>query len=469
MLASAVAPGNPLVGAMLPATPLHRLLVDAAGLPLVCTSGNLSGEPLCVDVPEALERLAGIADLFLVHDRPIARPLDDSVLREGPAGIGLLRRARGYAPRPVARIRDERPILGLGAHQKSTVTLAAGGELIASQHLGDLDGPRAIDLLERTARDLVRFFDVRPAAVACDLHPDFPSTRLAERLSAEWGAPLVPVQHHHAHVVAVMAEHGIEEDTLGLAWDGMGLGLDGTLWGGEALFANARHFLRFAHLRPFRLPGGERAAREPWRSAIGLLFATLDMRPALDAARNLVDEPTARALMPALARGINAPQTTSVGRLFDAVAALIGLRHTCSFEGQAAMELEWCAATYPDPRPAPYPMPLLDGMPLVADTTPLVEGLLFDRARGRPAPEMAARFHASLAALAAALVRRAGARRVALAGGCFQNALLARLITERLAREGCAVLLPARVPPNDGAISIGQVCIASARDLGQET
>ncbi|MDI1436234.1 carbamoyltransferase HypF [Polyangium sorediatum] len=461
VLAPEVAPRSPLVGAMLPASPLHRLIAEAAGRPLICTSGNLSGEPLAVDVPEALTRLAGIADLFLVHDRPIVRAIDDSVVRAGPDGISVIRRARGFAPLSVARWAADAPVLGMGAHLKSTMTLAVGGELLTSQHLGDLDGPAAVDLLERTARDMTRFFDLRPSVIACDLHPDYASSRLAERLAREWGAEVVRVQHHHAHVLSVVAEHGLDEgEVLGLAWDGVGLGADGSAWGGEALVASASGFRRVAHLRPFPLPGGDRAAREPRRSALGLLYATLGP-DTLTAARALGDESAASCLLAAMTRGFAAPLSTSVGRLFDAVAALLGLRDTCSFEGQAAMELEGCAATHPDPRPEPYPLPLSDGAPAVADTGPLVRAVLTDRAAGRPLAEMAARFHAGLVDLGARVAERVNLPRVVLAGGCFQNDLLTRALTSRLRADGFDVRLPARVPTNDGGISVGQAAIAA--------
>lgn len=464
-LAPEVAPGSPLVGAMLPASPLHRLLAEAVGRPLVCTSGNLSGEPLAVDVPEALARLAGIADRFLVHDRPITRTVDDAVVRAGPDGMAVLRRARGFAPQSVARIHTDKPILGMGAHLKSTITLAVGGELVTSQHLGDLEGPAAVDLLERTARDMARFFEVRPAVVACDLHPDYASTRLAERLAQEWGAELVRVQHHHAHVIAAMAEHGLEGEVLGLAWDGAGLGTDGHSWGGEAIVASASDFRRVAHLRPFRLPGGDRASREPRRSALGLLHATLGPG-ALTPMRGHWDEHALSSLLTAMDKGFSSPISTSVGRLFDAVAALLGLRDICSFEGQAAMELESCAATHPDPRPEPYPLPLSDGTPAVADTAPLVRALLADRDAGRPAPEMAARFHASLIDLGVRIAERVHLPRVVLAGGCFQNDLLTRALASRLRAAGFDVRLSTRVPTNDGGISVGQAAIAARLSAG---
>jgi hydrogenase maturation protein HypF len=458
-IAASVAPRNPFLGAMLPTTPLHRLLLEAAGRPLVCTSGNLAGEPLSIDEEAALERLAGVADLLLVHDRPIVRPVDDSVARMGPAGLQVLRRARGFAPLPLPLAADTPCVLALGAQLKSTVALAVGGQVVVSQHLGDLHTAAGALLLERTVADLVRFFAARPARLACDLHPDYVSTRLAERLAAGWGVPLERVQHHHAHVAACMAEHALSRPVLGLAWDGAGLGADGALWGGEALVVEGAACRRVAHLRPFRLPGGERAMREPRRAALGLAHALF----AEDAAAHVPGfaPAEARVLLGMLARGVNAPVTTAMGRLFDAVAALAGVRAAAGFEGQAAMELEFAADGAEDP--PPYPLPLGPGTPAVADWEPLVHALLADRARGVPARVMAARFHAALVEVAEAVAVRAGLPTVVLAGGCFQNLRLARAIHDRLRGRGFAVYLPGRYPPNDGGIALGQVLVAAWR------
>jgi len=477
-ISTEVAPHCPLVGAMLPTTALHQLLADAVNLPLVCTSGNLSGEPLCVDTPAALERLGSIADVFLTHDRPIVRPMDDSVVREGARGVQVLRRARGFAPLPVFRWNDERCILGVGAHLKNSVSLSVHGDVIMSQHLGDLDDPGSVDLLETTVRDLVRFFDVRPEIIACDLHPDFASTRLAERLSTEWSARLVRVQHHHAHVASVLAERGIEEDVFALVWDGYGFGSDGQAWGGEAFVVRPGTFQRVGHLQPFRLPGGDKAASEPRRSALGLLAATLG-KDAFGVGKTAWPDMSAEPLGSAMERGFAAPWTSSMGRLFDAVAALLAIRHVSTYEGQAAMELEWCAETNlgfgaqgaegdPKPQmlkladlPEPYSIPLSEGSPWVANLQPLVEGLLAHRSAGMPVREMAARFISSIVDMGVRYCKRAGLSKVVLAGGCFQNDLLTRVLVRRLEQAGFEPLLPTHVPINDGGISAGQVAIAS--------
>jgi hydrogenase maturation protein HypF len=457
-LAEAVAPNNPYVGAMLPSTPLHRLLLSRAQRPLVCTSGNLSEEPMAIDTDEALARLAGVADLFLVHDRPVLRPVDDSVARIGPRGVELLRRARGFAPRPLGLAEAGPAILALGGQLKSTIALARDGQVTVSQHLGDLHSAEGAALLERTVRDLVQFLDVEPETLACDLHPDYASTRLAERLSREWRCPLVRVQHHHAHVAACLAEHGVEGPVLGLAWDGAGYGLDGTVWGGEALRCDGATFQRVAHLRPFPLPGGERAVREPRRAALALLIRLDGLDPAAWAGAWFTDTEL-KVLRTMIERSVNAPLTTSVGRLFDAVAALTGLCGVSTFEGQAAMALEFAADGVDDH--AAYPLPLGPEEPAVADWEPLVRGILDDRRRGLPVGVISARFHNALLAHALEVARRVGLPRVVLSGGCFQNRRLATQLRTRLEAHGFTVYTPRLFPPNDGGLALGQVLVAA--------
>ncbi len=450
----AVAPGNPLLGAFLPYTPLHRLLLTDVDRPLVCTSGNLSDEPMAFEDEEALGRLGGLADLFLTHDRPILRPVDDSVLRVDGDGPTLLRRARGFAPLAVPLALKGPCVLALGAHQKNTIALLKGGELIMSQHLGDLTSPDGADLLARTVEDLLAFFGARPERLACDLHPDYASTSLAERLAAEWEIPLVRVQHHHAHGAACAAERGLKGPVLALAWDGTGLGIDGTLWGGEALRIEGSTFERVGHLRPFPLPGGEAAVREPRRSACGLLWATRgEAAPPPDLAAAF-DGPDWALLQAMLAKGLHSPVTSSIGRLFDAVAALVGLQARRGFEGQAAMALEFAAG---ERAASPYPWEIKEG---IADPTLLVEAVLSDLAAGREAAFVAARFHAALADLALAWARLGGLADVVLSGGCFQNALLTARVRARLSGAGFRVHRHHLFPPNDGSISLGQAAVA---------
>ena len=459
-IADAVAPGNPRLGVMLPYTPLHHLLLEAAARPLVCTSGNVSEEPMCVETGEALEKLAGIADIFLTHNRPIVRPVDDSVARIEAGALQILRRARGFAPRAIPLPAGGPPVLAVGGHLKNVVALALGAEAIASQHIGDLETPEARDLLERTTRDLLDFFSVTPRAIACDLHPDYASTLFAERLASRFGVPLLRVQHHHAHAASALLDHGIDGHALAFTWDGVGYGADGTLWGGEALLADAGGFRRVATIRPFRLPGGERAVREPRRSATGLLFALLG-REAGPLAVRWFREAEIDPLLTSLERSINAPVTSGMGRLFDAVGALTGAMPRVRFEGQAAMDLEF--ALDPGGDAPPYPMPLTGSDPIVADWGPLVLELLEDLRRGTPRGVMSARFHAALVEMAVAVAHRAGVSRVILSGGCFQNAALTERLRHRLEQESFEVLAHRGVPPNDGGIAFGQLLIARRR------
>ncbi len=487
----AVAPRNPYLGVMLPYTPLHHLLTAAIDRPIVCTSGNLSEEPMAISTGDALGRLGPIADVLLTHNRPIVRPVDDSVARVGPDGLQVLRRARGFAPLPIELGLESPTILAVGGHLKNTVALALGSgrvrethhetesiddssprsthptQVVMSPHVGDLDNVLGVEVHRRAIRDLVDFFEAVPEVVACDLHPDYASTREAEALAAGWDVPLVRVQHHQAHVAACVAEHRLEGPVLGLAWDGTGYGTDGTVWGGEALICQRAEFTRTAHLRTFALPGGDKAVRQPRRSALGVLFEILAEQAAEDAT-GWFSPSELDTLLSLLARGVHAPRTSSMGRLFDAVAVMCGLPAVISFEGQAAMALEFAAdkeATHAaSHRNDAYPLPLSDELPAVADWEPLVRGVLSDRAAGEPAGRISVRFHNALAELAVAVARRSGCSRVVLSGGCFQNALLTDRVRGRLLESGFSVYTHRRVPPGDGGIALGQVAVA-ARQL----
>jgi len=449
-----VAPGNPWLGLMLPHAPLQHLLLQDFPFPVVATSGNLSEEPIATDELRAREDLGEIADLFLVHDRPIARPVDDSIVAVVEGREMVLRRARGYAPLPVPA-REELPrLLAVGGHLKSAVAVAHGRQVFVSQHLGDLSTERAYAAFTDAIASLSGLYGFAPEAVVCDSHPDYASTRHARGL----GLPVVAVQHHHAHVLSCLADNGLEPPALGVAWDGSGWGPDGTVWGGEFLRVSPEGFVRAAHLRTFPLPGGEAAVREPRRAALGLLYAFAGARalewdhlaPVADFA------PAPRAALGAmLARGLSSPATSSVGRLFDAVAALAGLRQTTTFEGQAAMELEHAAEGGSGEA---YPFPL-DGE--VIDWEPMLRLLLADLRRGVPAADVSARFHDGLVSAIVAVAARTGERRVALTGGCFQNRLLLTRAIRRLRAEGFEPLWHQRVPPNDGGLALGQIAAAA--------
>jgi hydrogenase maturation protein HypF len=455
-VADSVAPDNPYLGVMLPYAPLHRLLLDAFGAPVVCTSGNLSEEPLCTDNADALVRLGPIADRFLLHDRPIVRPVDDSVLRPDEASPVLLRRARGFAPLPIPLGRHLVSTVALGGHLKNTVGLSLGNQAILSQHLGDLGTLAAATLQRRTVEDLVALYAAKPERLACDQHPDYASTRLAETLAEVWELPLHRLQHHHAHVAAVMAEHGLDGPVLGLAWDGSGHGPDGTVWGGEALLCEGTAYRRVSHLRPFPLAGGEAAMRDPRRAALGLLFAA-GGTTACQAAADWFPPQTRQTLTAAMASGGPFPVTSSMGRLFDAVAALLGFGACRSFEGEAAMALEFACR---DGQAAPYPLPISPTEPAVADWGPLLTALQADMARGEPRDYLASRFHETLAAYALAVARLVGCGDVVLAGGCFQNRRLTTRIGAMLAEAGFRVYRAQRVPPNDGGLALGQLWLA---------
>jgi hydrogenase maturation protein HypF len=454
--APSVAPGLRTLGAMRPTTPLHLLLLREAGFPVVATSGNRSEEPICVDEGEAVERLGGVADLFLSHDRPVARPVDDSVARVVCGGAQLLRRARGYAPRPPAPDRPVRGVLATGGHGKCAVGFSLGGALAVSQHIGDLGSARADDLFRATVADFARLGGAGPARVAVDMHPDYPSSNFGRSL----GLPVTEVQHHHAHVVSVMAEHGLRGPVLGVAWDGAGYGPDGTVWGGEFFRAGETDFARFAAFRRFRLPGGDAAAREPRRSALAVLrelgvaaddalLAALGVTPAEAAAWERMME-----------RGVNAPVTTSAGRLFDAMGALLGFGAVNSYEGQTALAMEAAAADGPSDA---YPFPLRGGAePFELDWGPLVLSAWEDRRRGVPPGVVSARFHDGLVEGVVAAARAAGLEAVALSGGCFQNRRLLERAVERLRREGFRPYWNRAVPPNDGGLALGQAVAAGA-------
>lgn len=449
-----VAPGNPCLGAMLPYSPLHLLLASDFGAPLVATSGNLSDEPICIGNAEALDRLSGIADGFLCHNRPIARQVDDSVVRVVHGRELVLRRARGYAPLPLSLQIQPGPVLAVGGHLKNTVAVSVGTDVFLSQHVGDLDTEPARAALERTADDFCRLYEVQPRAVACDQHPDYASTRFATGLSL----PVFPVQHHVAHVLSCMAENELSPPCLGISWDGTGWGPDGTVWGGEFLRILPGRFERTAHFRPFPLPGGEQAVREPRRSALGLLFEMLDGRleEAPPILRSAFSSAEWRTLSRMLERGVNCPRTSSAGRLFDAVASLLGLRHATRYEGQAAMQVEFAADTGKPHPPLSFPL-RRRGDSLLVDWGPGIRELLGGHSRGRPISELVAQFHEGLAQAATAVALEAGECQVVMSGGCFQNRLLAESMTKNLERAGFRVYRHQRVPPNDGGIALGQL------------
>ncbi len=458
-----VAPNLDTIGAFLPYTPLHHLLLHALDTPVVATSGNLSDEPICIDETEALRRLQGIADVFLVHNRPIERPVDDSVIHVVQGRTQVLRRSRGYAPLPILlHTSAATPILALGGHQKVTIALAIGQRVFLSQHIGDLESAPAVEFLERTAHDLCALYQVRPGVLACDLHPDYHSTYVAEAWAEEWGIPLVRVQHHLAHALACMAEHQLEPPVLGVVWDGTGYGLDGTVWGGEFLEITDQGFQRRGYLYPFPLPGGEQAVREPRRSALGLLRQIADEVPVAPDIWERAWATFPREARRVLAHMLHGPRpgvwTTSAGRLFDGVASLLGVRDVCTYEGQAAMELEALARQAPAAGGEPLAYRLLstdDGCWQV-DWRLAVADLLDRQKQGVSTPNLAYSFHLTLAQAIREVAHRVGISTVVLSGGCFQNRLLTAQTATLLQEAGFRVYIHEKVPPNDGGLALGQ-------------
>ncbi|MEP9354961.1 carbamoyltransferase HypF [Xanthobacter sp. KR7-65] len=475
-LAPGVAPGQRHLGIMLPYTPLHHLLVAAAGRPLVMTSGNRSSAPQVFEDDAARSSLAGIVDGFLMHDRPIARRLDDSVARVAAGRLRVMRRGRGLAPPPLRLpddFADAPPVLALGGELKSALCLTHCGQALLSHHLGDLDEPATGDAFETALTDYAALFAHRPAVVAVDLHPDYRATRLGALLAEQGGLPLEGVQHHHAHIAAAMAENGWRRHdgrVVGIALDGLGLGDDGTAWGAEILVCDYRASRRVARLSPIALAGGDAASREPWRVLLAHLDRALG-RAAVDASPHIAaclagrPVPTLRAMMD---KGINAPLASSAGRLFDAAAALLGLApERLSHEGEAAMALEATA----EGTPPPYPFaPETSGALWEIDPAPAWRAMVADLTAGRALSAMAAAFHYGLAEAfadaAASIAVREAIAAVALSGGVFQNALLLEATVAALAHRGLAVLVPADVPANDGGLALGQAVVAAARHMG---
>ena len=455
-LAASLAPGNPNLGVMLPYSPLHHLLLRELDFPVVATSGNLSDEPICIDEHEALERLRGLADFFLMHDRPIVRHVDDSIVRFVAGREMMLRRARGYAPLPIQLNRSSQTVLAVGAHLKNAVALGVEQNVFVSQHIGDLATKQAYDAFTRSAADLPRLYDAKPAVIAHDLHPDYLSTKYALQQPGEHAA----VQHHWAHIASCMAENEIEPPLLGVAWDGTGYGIDGTIWGGEFFLAREDSCRRVAHLRTFRLPGGEAAVKEPRRSALGLLHEIFgdELWERQELLHNF-ESAELKTLRGMLVGQINSPVTSSVGRLFDAVAALSGLRARTTFEGQAAMELEFAVKSAVG---GSYPFSLREGSPVVIDWEPAIRALLEDRGRDAATGLIAARFHNMLADSILTIARHFAEPKIVLSGGCFQNRYLTERVIDQLRAAGFQPYWHQRVPPNDGGIALGQVWVAAS-------
>ena len=451
-IAANVAHCSPYLGVMLPYSPLHHLLMEECRFPLIATSGNRSDDPIAIANDEAAVRLKDIADHFLMHNRPIVRACDDSVVRLTRGRAGILRRARGYAPLGIHISQSLPPVLAVGGHLKNTVAIGVGQDVFLSQHIGDLETLEARAAFEKAIYDLCRLYSFKPEVVACDLHPDYASSHWAEKS----GLPLVRIQHHQAHVAACAAEHNVQGAYLGISWDGTGYGLDGAIWGGEFFHVEGGQFQRIAHLRSFGLPGGDAAVREGWRSAASLMVEVFGSQPALpdvgtqSPGKPRLDEAKVRYM---LERGINVIPTTSVGRLFDAVACISGVARQNHFEGQAAMLLENEIGLLRTEEA--YALP-------GGDWGPLISALMADKVAGVPVPRIAARFHNGLVEWILEVAASSKLKEIVLSGGVFQNRYLTERAATLLESRGFVVHTHQRVPPNDGGIALGQAVMSKA-------
>ena len=473
-LFSPVAPGNPYLGVMLPYTPLHHLLMQELGFPVVATSGNLSEEPIVIDESEALRRLGGIADFFLVHNRAIIRHADDSIVRI-VAGRGMMiRRARGYAPLSIDFKTPRASFLACGGHLKNTIAISNGKHIVLSQHIGDLESHETFGAFKKVLGDFVKFYEVKPKAIVCDLHPEYRSSQFA----ADYGLPVIGVQHHLAHIFSCMAENDLQPPALGVAWDGTGYGLDGTIWGGEFFNIQRDGPERIACFRNFPLPGSEQAVKEPRRTALALLYEVFG-EEIFD--RN--DLPPIQSFSPyelsvlkqMLNQKIHAPLTSSAGRLFDAVSAILGLCQKSRFEAQAAMQLEFAlegvqteefyyfrmtSASY---RTRSLPSGNARYPKYVIDWAPMIRGIVADQESKVSAGLISAKFHNTLVEMLVAIAERSNQTKVILSGGCFQNKYLLERSIAKLHEKGFQPYWHQHIPPNDGGIALGQI-VAAARE-----
>lgn len=476
-IAEAVAPGYPHLGIMLPYTPLHHLLIADLNFPIVATSGNPSGAPICFNEKQAPKDLKGLADLYLIHNRPVLHPTDDSIVQVINNQPQILRRARGYAPLPISippssphlrtrhsKLKTQNPkhlssptILAVGANNKNTVALSLGDRTFLCPHLGDLGTVQSLERFQQTIRDFLQIYDCQPDIIACDAHPDYASTQAAQVFAREWQVPAIPVQHHYAHVLACMAEHSLEGPALGIAWDGSGYGLDRTLWGGEFLQITTSRFERVGYLRPFQLPGGEKAIQEPRRAAFGLLYSCFG--DAIEQKRfdpiQAFSPQSLKLLYTILNRQINTPTTSSVGRLFDAISSLTHQVQISSYEGQAAIALESTLINFETEKY--YPFQVSSTLPLIVDWRPMLNTILEDIAIDIDICLISAKFHNTLVEIIINIAHRVGESCVVLTGGCFQNQYLSKRAILRLQEENFQPYWHQHVPPNDGGIALGQV------------
>lgn len=449
--------GNPYLGIMLPYSPLHHILMKKLGIPVVATSGNISEEPICISEDEAYTKLSGIADYFLIHNRKILRHVDDSILRIAAGNEVMIRRARGYAPLPVVLKKLEgKTILAAGAHLKNTIAVNKGSNVFISQHIGDLENTESINAFKKVINDISSFYELKPEVVICDAHPDYISSKYSDSLKI----PLHKVQHHYAHVLSCMAENDLEENVLGVSWDGTGYGSDGTIWGGEFIIPNGKNFTRAGYFKTFRLPGGEAAIHDVWKIGYSLLYEvfgsdTYDLKNI-----SLLKQPEVKIIRQMLEKNINSPATSSCGRLFDGISAIIGINHNADFEAQAAMALEFAADDFDTNDYFAFSIQESSGS-LVFNWHQIVKSIVTDINEGIPAGLISAKFHNSLAEAIIQFADRLSIEKVILTGGCFINNYLLNRSVKRLTESGFKAYTHQRVPAGDGGISLGQIKFAS--------
>lgn len=480
-LAASLAPGMGEIGVMLPYTPLHHLLFATPGCPpaLVMTSGNRNGEPLCTGNAEAVARLGDIADFFLLHNREIVTRIDDSVIRIMQGRPRVLRRARGYVPNPIPLTQSLPPLLACGSGLKNTFCLVRDDMAFISQHIGDLANMESLAFFQESIYHFQELLETRPQLVVCDLHPDYLSSRHGQELARELGLPQILVQHHHAHAVAVMAEHGLQDKVLAIILDGTGLGPDGTIWGGEILEVTRTDFIRRGYLAPLPLPGGDAAAEQPWRMGLAALYHCFGeeglKESRLPTALLGVAEEKRTAVLAMIQNGFNSPLTSSGGRLFDAIAALLGIRLDSDFEGQAAMEVEALARQWPRPEGHRQRVeePMADNGLFIIDSGLFIRRMLHDLEAGKSIAELAMGFHSWLIDSLVVTIRKlavsSGIRTVVLSGGCLQNRIIIEGLFQALEQDDFQVFTGQEVPVNDGGISLGQAVIGGLRYVSSNT
>ncbi|MDO8537346.1 MAG: carbamoyltransferase HypF [archaeon] len=454
-IAENVSPKNPLFGAMIAYTPLHQIILKEFGKPLIATSGNIADEPICIDETDAFQRLKGIADFFLIHNRPIVRHVDDSIARIIAEKIVLLRRSRGYPLLAFDSVKAKTSVLAVGGHLKNTIALSENNHIFLSQHIGNLDSIESVTAFKKIINDLSDFYDIKPNTIVSDLHPDYFSTQFASK----YGLPVVKLQHHFAHILSCMAENNIEDNVLGVAFDGTGYGLDKTIWGGEFLLVDKNNFKRFAHFKTFSLVGGEKSIKETSRTAIGLLFEIFgeklfemkSLKPL-----NKFSEKELKIFKKMLENNINSPKTSSTGRLFDAVSAICGICLDSSFEGEAAMQLEYAINGFKTDKFYNFEL-LNNNNSLICDWSKMIKEIINDLKNNVSVSEISAKFHNTLAEIIVSVAKVSGNNKVVLSGGCFQNKYLTEKTISRLREEKFSPFFHSLIPSNDGGISIGQI------------